>query len=391
MKPGTDALRDGFLFQFNTLKNKFLTGGGYARDRDSYADGGKAKRREMLFACSGLSVCWIGLVSAYGFGLASAVYTGGLPAFVYFSLAIIALFPAALIWSGYFIYTHILQAQQTGNAVLEAARILGSPALLAAGDVQTLSSAINSELNVLKSGFRELEERLSDVHNGVRTEIETLREAGEFLARAMNETSGKIFKERDNIIELMKITRNELRVREPAPGSAGAAYLKRLQEGAEAEKARNLAEAQRAEAEIQREEAEIPVQFSPRQMQEAARENPEVTITRTQRHLYEGLYSLTGDLNRALLTEPPQDYWPRYMRGEKDVFANYLCAWVQKNPEAYVQNRQRDHFKPLSRRYIEQFEILRKKLFDTPGHEVSEYLETSPLGRIYALLSADDV
>ena len=397
IKAVSEAVRDGFLFQFHAVKDKLALGGGnyYTCERNDFFENERLQKQNMIYACGALSVFWVTLILAYGLGMAQSVFVGGIPLFAYASLAIIALFPVAMIWGGYFIYTRILLAQQTGNAILEAARILGSPALLAADDVQTLSAAVNGELDGLKRALRELEENLAGVQNGVRTEIESLREAGDFLGKTMNETSGKIFRERDNIIELMKLVRNELRLKEPAPGSAGAAYLQRLQQAAEEaeEKSRIAAPAQQQTPPTEETnditEPPRPAQFTPEQITAAEREHPESFILRAERHLYEGLYSLTSDLNRALQTEAPQDFWPRYMRGEKSVFADYLCEWARRNPEVYERNRKSDGFKQLARRFITQFETLRQRLFDTPHPTVSEYLEKSGPGKIYTLLSSD--
>ena len=69
-----------------------------------------------------------------------------------------------------------------------------------------------------------------------------------------------------------------------------------------------------------------PASFS-RLIRALLSETPENFILRKERQLFEGLYALTVDLNRLFDTAAPQELWPRYMRGERNVFAEYFCEW----------------------------------------------------------------
>ncbi|MEM6603235.1 MAG: hypothetical protein AAF621_04225 [Pseudomonadota bacterium] len=382
------------------------------------------EHNRLLYACVCVSILWCGLVLAYGMGIIASYPGQTLPVFVMVSLAIICIFPTALIWAGYMVYKHILSAQETGAAVLEAARVLASPALVAAGDVQSLSAAVAEELNHLKHGMREIEERVQHFSKSIAEEVGGLKDAGDHLEKAAERSSAIIYKERDTLIDILKLLKNETK---PQPLSEPTVTREikpqivrqnidvvtrgdktsdmqddvstRLDQiikqendaGKATQESFNMSQDMSDDGgEDVSEDARKPVSFTMSDVQPLS-EAPENYILRKERQLYEGLYALTVDLNRVFDTGAPHELWPRYMRGERNVFAEYFCEWAQKSYDAYRRAAAQDEFRKIANRFIAQFETLRERLFDTPHTEVSEFLERSGIGRIYNLLSAEYV
>jgi len=357
----------------------------------------------MLYACYIASILWGGLIIAYGIGIISAYPATSLPIFLPVSIALISIFPIIMIWAGYAVYKHILKAQETGIAILEAARILGSPALVAASDVETLSSSIAGELNTLRHALRDIEDRIQQSSKILSEEVGTLNDAGEHLERTVENVSGKIFRERDSIIDMIKLLKNEKQPQTlPEPIATRQIKMNNVRKDTSnnetvkqdvSEKIDSLMTSAQTNTPtdstlIKEENIKRPASFSMSDIQPLS-ESPENFILRNERQLFEGLYALTVDLNRVFDTAAPQELWPRYMRGERNVFAEFFCEWTRKNYDAYRQLSTQEDFRKLSNRFIAQFETLREKLFDTPHMEVSEYLERSGVGRVYNLLSAE--
>lgn len=357
----------------------------------------------MFYACYAVSILWGGLIIAYGVGIMSAYPAASLPIFLPVSIALIAIFPIIMIWAGYAVYKHILKAQETGVAILEAARILGSPALVAASDVETLSSSIAGELNNLRHALRDIEDRIQQSSKILSEEVGTLSDAGEHLERTVENVSGKIFRERDSIIDMIKLLKNEKQPQTlPEPIATRQIKMNTVRQDPASQDAVKQDVSERindimtsAQTEtvpispsIEEENIKKPASFSMSDIQPLS-ESPENFILRNERQLFEGLYALTVDLNRVFDTAAPQELWPRYMRGERNVFAEFFCEWTRKNYDTYRHLSTQEDFRKLSNRFIAQFETLRERLFDTPHMEVSEYLERSGVGRVYNLLSAE--
>jgi hypothetical protein len=393
---------DNIMFKFAGIK--------YPNQMQKLSNPNKHHYKKILtYACGGVSLLWFSLIMAYASAIFSSYPAADIPLFLTVSLFIISVFPIALIWGGYVIYHHILQAQETGVAILEAARVLASPALVAASDVQTLSSAVAEELNNLRHGLRDIEDRVHHASKMLSNEVSVLNDAGEHLNKSIENISHKIFNERDSIIDLMKVIKNEKRVDSVRmPVSSGEINPETVRN-------QNPHQVQNIEQDI---EAKVnmmvqsnynqqntpqdipqntdyddvpprkPVSFSLSDIQ-PLNESPENYILRTQRQLYEGLYAITVDLNRVLGTNAPQELWPRYMRGDRNVFAEYFCHWIEQHYESYRDTAGSDDFRKIANRFVSQFETLRERLFDTPHAEVSEYLERSGIGRIYNLMIAE--
>ena len=358
----------------------------------------------MLYACYATSILWAGLILAYGFGIISAYPAASLPVFLPVSIALIAIFPVTMIWAGYVIYKHILKAQETGVAILEAARILGSPALVAASDVETLSSSVANELNNLRHALRDIEERIQQSGKMLSEEVGTLNDASEHLESTVENVSGKIFRERDSIIDMIKLLKNEKQPQTlPEPRATREIKMNNVRthnpaheqlKAEVSEKINDMMDTSKVDIppstpeQSHEDVTKRPASFSMSDMQPLS-ETPENFILRKERQLFEGLYALTVDLNRLFDTAAPQELWPRYMRGERNVFAEYFCEWTRKNYDTYRHLSTEEDFRKLSNRFIAQFETLRERLFDTPHMEVSEYLERCGIGRVYNLLSAE--
>ena len=364
----------------------------------------------MLYACYAASILWGGLIISYGTGIISAYPAENIPVFLPVSIALIAIFPIIMIWVGYVVYKHILKMQETGTAILEAARILASPALIAANDVETLSSSVANELNNLRHALRDIEERVHQSGKLLSEEVNTLNDAGEHLEKTIENVSGKIFRERDTIIDMIKLLKNEKQphtlpeprvtrqikmnnirkdssVDENIKQDVSKKINQMVKDNNEANPSPNI-NMSHTSVEEENYPVKKPTSFSMSDIQPLS-ETPENYILRVERQLFEGLYALTVDLNRIFETSAPQELWPRYMRGERNVFADYFCQWTRENYDTYRQLSAEENFRKLSNRFIAQFETLRERLFDTPHLEVSEYLERCSIGHVYNLLSAE--
>lgn len=356
-------------------------------------------RNSLFYSCAGLSVLWCAFVLSYGIGVFSVYPTlSSIPVFLPLSLLIMCVFPVALLVGGYIIYEHILKAQQTGTAILDAARILSSPAFVAAQDVETLASSVAGSLGKLRHALREIEDHVGNTHKKLGSDVAVLADAAQHLEKTMENVSQKIFKDRDTIIDLLKTIKAETSPTQDTRNEALQDAIKKqvdekIQSLINQEKEINQSNSEPEELhsnELEEYNIRKPASFSLSEIQPLG-EEPESFILRNERQLYEGLYALTVDLNRLLGTNAPQDLWPRYMRGDRNVFAEYFCEWIERNYHIYRETAMNEDFRKLSNRFISQFEMLRERLFDTPHAEVSEYLERSGVGRIYNLLSAEYV
>lgn len=358
-------VRDGIMFHFSGIDYRNHTN----NMRNNLTDVRENKQKKLMYVCAIASLLWGGLIVSYGIGLVSYYPAHIVPLFLPLSLAVICIFPMAMIWSAYVIYQHILHAQETGSAVLEAARILGSPALIAASDVETLSSAVAGELNKLRQGLRDIEDQMQNMNKILIAERESLAQTGEHLEKSLEQVTGKIYRERDAMIDLMKIVKNE-------------------------KHSEALLQPQHFISDVSMIEDFPRIVTSPvlsESEQVASVEAAENFILAHERGLYEGLYALSVDFNRLLNSNPPQDLWPRYMRGERAVFADYLCYWIEENYADYRSAIGREDFRKISNRFIAQFETLKEHLSQLNKMSVFEYLLQSPIGKIYQLLSAEYV
>lgn len=390
--------------------------------------------RKSTFVCSILSAAWAGLVTAYGIGIMSTI-EGSIASFVYFSLGMMILFPIALIWSGFFVYNYANQSHKASSAILDAARMLGSPALVAAEDVKTLSSSVGHELNKLRGEMRSVEDCMNGISKRIDGEINTLNESSDKLHQTLTDVSGTIRAERDAIIDLMQIIKKEnnharenladrskthiqvndtyskapaskdvteaVSVSEPAPVLSETPepivnsneFASSVSQPATTQEIPTVSDP-RSEIESEAEAKKTPLQFdmSPQQPAKSSYgTKPESVILRRERQLYEGLCALTVDLNRELGIELPQNLWSRYMRGERHVFADHLFNELKSNFEFYRPRLESETLYKLCNQFVARFETLRERLFDEPDVAVSEFLENSGVGRIYSLLSVEYV
>ncbi len=417
----------GLMFKFPKI-NYALQSRGDGRDSS-----GLHLDTQAIMITSVLSVAWAGLIVAYGAGLIANLGTTDIPFFVYASLGMITIFPIALIWAGFFVYHYAQQSHKASGAILEAARILGTPALIAAEDVKTLSSAVGHELNILRSAMRDIEDNMNGISKRIESEINTLNESSDKLHATLSDVSGTIRAERDAIVDLMKIIKIEnqnvreylaeqdkihievsdidaithtdtpnnpdkpIEIGELAGGEI--TYINDLRIPAYPHKNEAIPtppihntdyHAQKNSDDNRR-----PVQFTADVMHKSEPHTytakPEAIILRRERQLYEGVCALTVDLNRELGIPLPQDLWSRYMRGERHVFADYLLSKLNQNFSAYQDILESDGLQKLSNQFITRFDTLRERLFDEPDVAVSEYLENSGVGKIYSLLSVEYV
>ena len=193
----------GLMFKFPKLIYTFQNRGDGRDSHNIHFDA------QTITICTILSVAWAALIFAYGMGIIATMGVNYIPSFVYASLAMIVIFPITLIWGGFFVYHYTHQSYKASNAILEAARILGSPALIAADDVKTLSSAVGHELNCLRSAMRDVEDHMNGISKRIDSEINTLNESSDKLHHTLSDVSGTIRAERDAIVDLMKIIKKE--------------------------------------------------------------------------------------------------------------------------------------------------------------------------------------
>lgn len=408
----------GLMFKFPKI-NYALQSRGDGRDSS-----GLHLDTQAIMITSVLSVAWAGLIVAYGAGLIANLGTTDIPFFVYASLGMITIFPIALIWAGFFVYNYAQQSHKASSAILEAARILGTPALIAAEDVKTLSSAVGHELNILRSAMRDVEDNMNGISKRIESEINTLNESSDKLHATLSDVSGTIRAERDAIVDLMKIIKVEnqnvreylaeqdkihievsdidadihdkpIEIGELAGGEI--TYVNDLRVPASPQKNDAISPIQHTEYHTQKnsDDNRKPLQFTADVMNKSDPHTytakPEAIILRRERQLYEGVCALTVDLNRELGIPLPQDLWSRYMRGERHVFADYLLSKLNQNFKAYQDILESDRLQKLSNQFITRFDTLRERLFDEPDVAVSEYLENSGVGKIYSLLSVEYV
>jgi hypothetical protein len=413
----------GLMFKFPKI-NYTLQSRGDGRDSS-----GLHLDMQAIMITSVLSVAWLGLIIAYGAGLIANLGTTDIPFFVYASLAMITIFPIALIWAGFFVYNYAQQSHKASSAILDAARILGTPALIAAEDVKTLSSAVGHELNILRSAMRDIEDNMNGISKRIESEINTLNESSDKLHTTLSDVSGTIRAERDAIVDLMKIIKVENQnareyLAEQDKIHIEVSDIDMITQSETPDKPIEIGELSGGEItyvndlrmpvyphknqEIQTptpqteyhaqknpDETRKPLQFTSditnKNETQTYTAKPEAIILRRERQLYEGVCALTVDLNRELGIPLPQDLWSRYMRGERHVFADYLLSKLNQNFAAYQNILESDGLQKLSNQFITRFDTLRERLFDEPDVAVSEYLENSGVGKIYSLLSVEYV
>jgi hypothetical protein len=367
---------------------------------------------QTITIASVLSCAWAGLVIAYGAGLTATIGKGEMPSFVYASLVMLVIFPVCLIWGGFFVYHYINQSHKASIAILEAARILGSPALVASEDVKTLSSAVGHELNNLRSAMRDVEDNMNGISKRIDSEINTLNESSDKLHHTLSDVSGIIRAERDAIVDLMKIIKAEnnnarnhlaerhkthIQVSDIETDNTDKISEKPAEVGELAGGEITYVHDLRMSPTVQKgtETVRKPIQFSPNPMVKndtpVYTAKPEAIILKRERQLYEGVCALSVDLNRELGIPLPQDLWSRYMRGERHVFADHLFQKLSHNFMEYQDKLDSEALRKLSNQFVARFETLRERLFDEPDVAVSEYLENSGVGKIYNILSAEYV
>lgn len=422
--PQQTAIPTGLMFKLPKLNYTFQSRGD---GRDSHQ---LQFDMQTISICGILSVAWAGLVIAYGIGLINSIgIVGSVPSFIYACLAMNIIFPIVLIWACFFVYHFAEHSYKASNEILEAARILGSPALVAAEDVKTLSSAVGHELNLLRSSMRDVEDNMNGVSKRIDSEINTLNESGDKLRQTLFNISGTIRAERDAIIDLMKIIKKEnenarhyladqdktlIQVSDIPNQNSMKIPEKPTEIGELIGGEITYVDDLRPQNQIQtiitdssehlntieslehNHVARKPVQF-PTNSEHVKSENisynlkPEAVILRRERQLYEGVCALTVDLNRELGITLPQDLWSRYMRGERHVFADHLFSKLDSSFQSYIEVLDTEPVRKLCNQFVARFETLRERLFDEPNVAVSEYLETSGVGKIYNILSAEYV
>ena len=360
-----------------------------------------------------LSSAWAGLVTAYGTGLIANISATTIPFFVYASLAMITIFPITLIWAGFFVYHYANQSYKASGAILEAARVLGSPALIASEDVKTLSSAVGHELNNLRSAMREVEDQMNGISKRIDSEINSLNDSSNKLHHTLSDTSGSIRAERDAIVDLIKIIKTEnqnahnyfaeknkthIQVSDINTDNTSISptdTLAEIDEHMENE-VTYIHDFQKSAISAKIPDTiRKPIQFNPNTLERndtpTYTAKPEAIILKRERQLYEGVCALSVDLNRELGISLPQDLWSRYMRGERHVFADHLLNKLNESFSFYQDKLENESLLKLSNQFVARFETLRDRLFDEPDIAVSEYLENSGVGKIYNILSAEYV
>jgi hypothetical protein len=198
-----ETMPSGLMFKFPKLIYTFQNRGDGRDSHNLHFDA------QTITICTILSLAWAGLIFAYGMGITATMGVVSIPSFVYASLVMMILFPIAVIWGGFFVYHYTHQSYKASNEILEAARILGSPALIATEDVKTLSSAVGHELNCLRSAMRDVEDQMNGISKRIDSEIHTLNESSDKLHHTLSDVSGTIRAERDAIVDLMKIIKKE--------------------------------------------------------------------------------------------------------------------------------------------------------------------------------------
>jgi|GEM_PF-4082275 len=411
-KESIDSI-SGLLFKFPKLS--------YAMQ--SRGDGRDSSKlsfdKRTLITCSLLSICWAGLVSAYGFGLVVTLADYPIASFVYAALAMIILFPIALIWAGFFVYHYANQSHLANNMILEAARVLTSPALVASNDVKTLSSTVGHELNQLRGTMRDMEDRMQGISRNIDQEVKALNESSDKLHDTLQNISGTIRTERDAIIDLMKIVKKENQAAHNYLAEKSKTHIEVNETPIDpvdtdittTETPKSTKEITTSDIiyqdDLRRQDTFKPLEsekitmspksdYSPIEPQaptEPQKSNysakPEAIILRRERQLYEGVCALTVDLSRALHIDLPQNLWSRYMRGERHVFASHLFDKLTQDFATYQETLDTEAVRKLCNQFIARFETLRERLFDEPDIAVSEYLENSSVGKIYSILSIE--
>ncbi|MFT6083233.1 MAG: hypothetical protein ACJARD_000099 [Alphaproteobacteria bacterium] len=391
-----------------------------------------AFNHQTILICSILSLSWAGLVMAYGAGVIATLGNHEIASFVYASLSMIILFPIALIWGGFFVYHYANQSHKANSAILEAARVLGSPALVAADDVKTLSLAVGHELNQLRGSMRDIEDRMHGISKNIDNEINTLNESSDNLHKTLCDVSGTIRAERDAIVDLMKIIKTENQnahhylaeknkthiqvsdtptdaIIDPPKETGQIAggeitYMGDLRQPVPQNASLNASLNESLNASLSQTKTRVthpvetaqPIQPATQQTAQSTVQSsyvakPEALILRRERQLYEGVCALTVDLNRELGIVLPQDLWSRYMRGERHIFADHLFTKLTNDFMAYQEKLDTDNVRKLCNQFISRFETLRERLFDEPDIAVSEYLENSGIGKVYSVLSVEYV
>lgn len=398
--PASQNIPKGLMFKLPKTDYKLETRGD-GRDSSKLSFDKKT-----LVICSGLSLAWTVLVSAYSMGMLSSAQ-GVIASYVFVSLGMITLFPIALIWAGFFVYHYANQSHKANSAILEAARILSSPALIAAEDVKTLSSAVGHELNKLRGEMRSIEDQMNNISERINTEVTHLNTSSENLKETLGTISGAISAERDSVVDLMHIVKKENESYRGHAGTQNVAYVQpQTPEQPPQEQISQLLQQETPQFTPQIDVPQMVVQPIPEQPQASIEpqsksaqnssqgyfsHKPEATILKHERQLYEGICALTVDLNRELGIELPQNLWSRYMRGERHVFAEYLVDALQHNFEAYRSKMQTEDLYKLCNQFVARFEALRERLSDKQDPTISEFLQNSGVGKIYAILSAEYV
>lgn len=336
-----------------------------------------------------LSMLWGVFVLSYSMGFLSFYPDQSVPTYLILALLITVVFPIAMIWFGYFTYCNITKNQEVGNALMEAARVLSSPALLAADDVKKLSSVISDELNEMRHALREIEDRMLKVHSMVPKDKDS------FLEKTVTPDPVAETKPIENKIET-PIPKRYMNVNhvEDASFQEQQFHYQAEEVSKDIEQQINsIVQEQNKSESMQDLENISTAQMTPsfqilkEEETPVLQESPDAYLLKNERQLYEGLYALTVDMNRIMGTEAPQELWPEYIKGNKEVFAQFFCEWVKNNYALYKQKAHCEECQNLFQRFINQYDMLHQKIMDLPYQEVKEYLKNSTIGIIYQIFS----
>ena len=312
------------------------------------------------------SCLWAVFMVSYSVGIISYYPKSTIPFFLTISLIIATCFPIAMIWFGYITYKNIKQNQEVSNSLLEAARVLSSPALLAADDVKKLSSAISDEMNEMRHALREVEDRLLNIRENIPNNIKDM-DASQLTPSPVTQKNLHVnsvtYDHSSNEEHLKKDIENQLNTI--------------IQQ-------ENITPATPYKDSYQTKPLHFEMTAAP-----ALKETPEEYLLSHERQLYEGLYALTVDLNRVMDTQAPQELWPQYMKGDRNVFAYFFCDWVHQNYAIFKEKSMSEEYQHINQRFLSQYDILNKKMMDTPYQEIKEYLHHSGIGKIYQILSTE--
>ncbi|WP_343563787.1 hypothetical protein [Kiloniella sp. b19] len=125
-------------------------------------------------------------------------------------------------------------------------------------------------------------------------------------------------------------------------------------------------------------------------LREDTESNKRDQFLRSATLLIEDINSSAVELNRLLDEEIPEEYWKRYQRGERGIFArNILRKKDQFTIPAIKKNFESNRdFRNAVNRYVDQFDSLMEQARDCDSNDVlAATFMTADVGKLYILLS----